>query len=164
MIYFGKLDISENFKWKKLIKKVKEESFSKGTGKGNVWKQTPQEAAGHNSGPPKQTYYCGSGLLMDYPLDKLVGCCFLIGCKKASYIFGKLGICESFKWKKLRKQFIKRKKALAKEKDRRNVWKISPQEAAGHNSGPPNKHTIVDQSVISRERKSQGIKWKKLRK
>ena len=100
-------------------------------------KQTPQEAAGHNSGPPKQTYYCGSGLLMDYPLGKLVGCCFLIGCKKASYIFGKLGICESFKWKKLRKQFIKRKKALAKEKDRRNVWKISPQEAAGHNSGPP---------------------------
>jgi len=42
-------------------------------------KNTPQEAAGHNSGPPKQTYYCGSGLLMDYPLEKLFGCVFFIG-------------------------------------------------------------------------------------
>ena len=36
-------------------------------------KQTPQEAAGHNSGPPQQTYYCGSGLLMDYTLENLFG-------------------------------------------------------------------------------------------
>ena len=30
------------------------------------------------------------GLLMDYPLEKLFGCCFLflLGFKKASYIFG----------------------------------------------------------------------------
>jgi hypothetical protein len=33
-------------------------------------KKSPQEAAGHNSGPPKQAYYCGSGLLMDYPFEK----------------------------------------------------------------------------------------------
>ena len=38
-----------------------------------------QKKVGHNSGPPKQTYYCGSGLLMDYPLEKLFECCFLIG-------------------------------------------------------------------------------------
>ena len=59
----------------KETKKVKEKSFSKGKGKGNVCKKkSPQEAAGHNSGPPKQTYYCGSGLVMDYPLEKLFGC------------------------------------------------------------------------------------------
>ena len=53
-------------------------------------KKTLQEAAGHNSGPPKQTYYCGSGLLMDYPLEKLFGCCFFLklGFNKASYILG----------------------------------------------------------------------------
>ena len=66
-------------------------------------KQTPQEAAGHNSGPPKQTYYCGSGLLMDYPLGKLVGCCFLIGCKKASYIFGKWPFVREFQMKETQK-------------------------------------------------------------
>ena len=45
-------------------------------------KKTPQEAAGENSEPPKQTYYCGPGLLMDYPLKKIVWMierCFLIG-------------------------------------------------------------------------------------
>jgi len=35
---------------------------------------SPQATAGH-SGPPQQTYFCGSGLLMDYPLEKLFGCC-----------------------------------------------------------------------------------------
>ena len=34
-------------------------------------KKSPQEAAGHISEPANQTYYCGSGLLMDYPLEKL---------------------------------------------------------------------------------------------
>ena len=41
--------------------------------KGMFEKKSPQEAAGHNSEPAKQTYYCGSGLLMDYPLEKLFG-------------------------------------------------------------------------------------------
>ena len=66
MIYFGKLDIPENFKWKKLFKKVKEKTLAKEQVKGMFeTHNTPQEAAGHNSGPPKQRYYCGSGLLMD---------------------------------------------------------------------------------------------------
>ena len=30
-----------------------------------------QEAAGHNSVPSNKTHYCVSGLLMDYPLEKL---------------------------------------------------------------------------------------------
>ena len=42
-------------------------------------KKTPQEAAGYNSGPPKQTYDCGPGLLMDYPREKLFVCCFFLG-------------------------------------------------------------------------------------
>ena len=35
----------------KKTKKVKKH-FSKGKGKGNVWKNTPQTTAGQNSGPP----------------------------------------------------------------------------------------------------------------
>ena len=34
-------------------------------------KQSPQEAAGHNSVPSNKPHYCVSGLLMDYPLEKL---------------------------------------------------------------------------------------------
>ena len=50
-------------------------------------KKSPQEAAGHNSGPPKQTYYCGSGLLMDYPFWKNVWVLFfLLGFNKASFL------------------------------------------------------------------------------
>jgi hypothetical protein len=42
--------------------------------KGMVQKKSPQEAAGHNSelvNHPNKPYYCGSGLLMCYPLEKL---------------------------------------------------------------------------------------------
>ena len=59
---------------KKLIKNVQEaneKTLAKEKVKGLFEKKSPQEAAGHNSEPPKQTYYCGSGLLMDYPLEKL---------------------------------------------------------------------------------------------
>ena len=38
-----------------------------------------QEAAGHNSVPSNKLHYSVSGLLMDYPLEKLFGWCFLIG-------------------------------------------------------------------------------------
>jgi len=41
-------------------------------------------------GPPNKPYYYGSGLVMDYPLEKLFGCCFLLGFHKASYILGNL--------------------------------------------------------------------------
>ena len=55
-----------------------------------MFEKTLQEAAGHNSGPPKQTYYCGSGLLMDYPLENCLGAFFFkLGFNKASYILGK---------------------------------------------------------------------------
>ena len=54
-----------------------------------LFEKKTQEAAGHNSEPPKQTYYCGSGLLMNYPLEKLFGRCFFyLGFNKASYILG----------------------------------------------------------------------------
>jgi hypothetical protein len=48
---------------------------------------SPQAAAGHNSGPPQQTYYRGSGLLMDYPLKNCVAV-FWGGFNKASFILG----------------------------------------------------------------------------
>ena len=46
---------------------------------GKKKKQSPQEAAGHNSVPPNKPHYCVSGLLMGYPLEKLLESCFLIG-------------------------------------------------------------------------------------
>ena len=76
------MGISGNFKWKKLIKKVKEvkeKTLAKEKVKGLFEKTSPQEASGHNSEHPKQTYYCGSGLLMGYPLEKLFEWCILIG-------------------------------------------------------------------------------------
>ena len=36
-------------------------------------------AAGNNSVPSNKPHYCVSGLLMDYPLEKLFESCFLIG-------------------------------------------------------------------------------------
>ena len=56
---------------------------SKGKGKGNDWKNQKnhdlRKAAGHNSVPSNKPHYCVSGLLMDYPLEKLFEWCFLIG-------------------------------------------------------------------------------------
>ena len=91
-----------------------------------------RKKTGHNRGPPQQTYYWGSGLLMGYPLEKLFGCCFLLGFNKASYIWGN--------WACLRipnETEKSKEKTLAKEKDKRNVWFFSIQAAAGHNRGPP---------------------------
>ena len=72
----------------KETKKVKEKTLAKEREKGMFEnKKSPQEAAGHNSGPQKQTYYCGSGLVTGYPSEKLFGCCFFSpGVSKASYI------------------------------------------------------------------------------
>ena len=39
--------------------------------KGKELVEKNQEAAGHNSVPSNKTHYCVSGLLMDYPLEKL---------------------------------------------------------------------------------------------
>jgi hypothetical protein len=36
-------------------------------------KNAPGKKTGHNSGPPQQTYYGGSMLVMRYPLGKLFG-------------------------------------------------------------------------------------------
>ena len=48
----------------------RKQTLPKDKGKDMVEK-TPQEAAGHNSAPPNKPYYCVSGLLMDYTLEKL---------------------------------------------------------------------------------------------
>ena len=42
-------------------------------------KQSPQEAAGHNSVPSNNHTIVYQGLLMDYPLEKLLSDVFLIG-------------------------------------------------------------------------------------
>ena len=56
----------------------RKQTIAKEKGKELVEKNK-QEAAGHNSVPSNKTHYCVSGLLMDYPLEKLFECCFLIG-------------------------------------------------------------------------------------
>ena len=55
-------------------KKVRNKSYS--IGKGNIILEYLQlrKGAGHNSEPTKQSYYLGSGLLMDNPFEKLFGC------------------------------------------------------------------------------------------
>jgi hypothetical protein len=55
-----------------------------------------QKNARHNRGPPQQTYYWGSVLLMDYPLEKLFECFFLKkkGFNKASFIINQLIIAD----------------------------------------------------------------------
>ena len=51
---------------------------------------TPQKKkVGHNRGSLEQSYYWGSGWLMDYFLEKSVGAMFQWGFNKASYILGK---------------------------------------------------------------------------
>ena len=57
---------------------------SKGKGKGNDWKnQKKIMTSGKQLDtivyPPNKPHYSVSGLLMDYPLEKLFESCFLIG-------------------------------------------------------------------------------------
>ena len=57
----------------------RKQTLAKENVKGMLKTKLPQEAAGHNSVPSNKPYYCVSGLLMDYPLEKLFESCFLIG-------------------------------------------------------------------------------------
>jgi len=57
----------------KETKKVKEKTLAKEKVKGMFQKKSPQEAAGHNSGPPKQTYYCDQGCSLTTPLKNCLG-------------------------------------------------------------------------------------------
>ena len=49
----------------------RKQTLAKEKVKGMFQKKLPQEAAGHNSVPSNKPDYCVSGLLMDYPLEKL---------------------------------------------------------------------------------------------
>ena len=119
---FGNWAFVRISKWKKLRKQLIKKSFSKGKGKGNVWKKSLQEAARHNSGPPKQTYYCGSGLLMDYPLEKLFEWCFfLLGFNKASICLLAIGQFWEFQVKGTKE--VKENQTFSKGKGKGNVWK-----------------------------------------
>ena len=71
--------------------------------------QKKQEAAGHNSGPPKQTYYCGSGLLMDYPFEKCLSAVLLLGFVRHHIFWEIVRFCEfqMKETKKAKKSFSK---------------------------------------------------------
>ena len=133
------------------MKLSKRKNFSKGTGKRNVWKKSPQEAAGHNSEPPKQTYYWESGLLMEYPLETLFGCCLLMGFLIRHRIFWDIGHFWEFKVKETKK--VKKRKVPAKERKRKgeNDFEIFYlQKKTGHNSEPP-KQTYYWESGLLME-------------
>ena len=49
----------------------RKQTLAKEKVKGMFQKKSPQEAAGHNSVPSNKPGYCVSGLLMDYPLEKM---------------------------------------------------------------------------------------------
>ena len=49
----------------------RKQTLAKEKVKGMFQKKSPQEATGHNSVPSNKPDYCVSGLLMDYPLEKL---------------------------------------------------------------------------------------------
>ena len=66
-----------NWAFLRITRKMKlskrKQTLAKEKVKGMFQKTSPQEAAGHNSVPPNKPHYCVSGLLMDYPLEKLFG-------------------------------------------------------------------------------------------
>ena len=57
------------------MKETQTQTAKKNLSKGKRYrecnKKSTQEAAGHNSVPSNKPHYCVSGLLMDYPLEKL---------------------------------------------------------------------------------------------
>ena len=94
--------------------------------------------------PPNKPHYCVSGLLMDYPLEKLFGWCFLIGFNQASYILGNWSFLRISKWKKTKKEINWKENTLAsKGKGKGNDWKKQKIMASGKQLDtivyPPNK-------------------------
>ena len=94
----------------------------------------PQQAtAGYNSGPPQQTYYWGSGLLMEYSLEQMFWLPFF-GVSIRHHLFWE--IRRLWEFQKNGTQKVK-EKASAKERVKGLSGNLSPQATAGHNSGPP---------------------------
>ena len=77
------------------------------------------------------------------PLKNCLDAFFCLGFNKASYIFGNWAFVRISKWKKLRKQLIK--KSFSKGKGKGNVWKNRFRKQLDTIVDPQNKHTIVDQ-------------------
>ena len=104
-------------------------------------KTSPQETAGHNSVPPNKPHYCGSGLLLDYPLEKLFEWCFLNWVLIRHHKFWEIGHFWEFQMKETNSENLgSKRETLAKEKGKGMFEKkTSPQEASGHYSVPPNK-------------------------
>ena len=70
------------------VKELRNKSYSKV--KEKKWKITTlQKKAGQNRESLDQPYYCGSGWLMDYPLEKLFGCNVSMVLEKGILYFGK---------------------------------------------------------------------------
>ena len=127
----------------KETKKLKEKTLAKEKVEGMVEKKSPQEAAGHNSEPPKQNHtIVDQGCSWTTPLKKMFELCFLIGFLIRHHKFWEIRHFWDFQMKETKK-INKWKKSFGKGKGKGNGWKKkSPQEAAGHNSEPP-KQTIL---------------------
>ena len=76
-----------------------------------------QKKIGHNRGPPQQTYYWGSWLLMDYSIEKIVWMLFVYWVLKRHHIFWEIWYFLEFQKNGAKK--VKKRKVLAKERKRK---------------------------------------------
>ena len=65
-------------------------------------KITPQEAAGHNGGPPKQTYYCEIRVAHGLPPWKIVWMLFFVGGLIRHHIFLEIAHLWEFQMKEIK--------------------------------------------------------------
>ena len=97
--------------------------------------------------PPNKPHYSVSGLLMDYPLEKLFEWCFFIWVLIRHHIFWETGHFWEFQMKETKKEIDWKENTLAsKGKGKGNDWKKSKnhdlRKAAGHNSVPSKQTTL----------------------
>ena len=97
--------------------------------------------------PPNKPDYSVSGLLMDYPLEKLFEWCFFNWVLIRHHIFWETGHFWEFQMKETKKEIDWKENTLAsKGKGKGNDWKTSKnhdlRKAAGHNSVPSKQTTL----------------------
>ena len=92
-----------------------------------------QKVGAHNGAPSKQLYYSVAEPLMRYPLEKLSGCCFLMG------LIRHLIIWETLHFKALTQIWLSKVQgpALPKERWRKGFVFFSLQKDGAHNRVPP---------------------------
>ena len=100
--------------------------------------------------PPNKPHYCVSGLLMDYPLEKLFEWCFFNWVLIRHHIFWETGNFWEFQMKETKKEINWKENTLAsKGKGKGNDWKKTKNHDLRKQLDtivyPQTNHTIVYQ-------------------